>query len=288
MRFGEGHRTARSSAAAGLAIAAACFASVAAGPVSAASVETAVAKAAPPCPLVAIGTVAVAAVMDGRTARLADGRELRLAAIEIPPETKNAEAARAARQALAALIEGREVVVQRIGPGADRYGRLVAHAFVSSTSGEPPRWVQETLLAQGFARVAAQVGDSTCAAVLLAAEATARDGGLGLWAHSHYLVRHAETPREILAERGRFAVVEGKVVSVRESGGIIYVNFGRRWSDDFTVTVPKRRERAFAAAGLELRKLAGRRVRIRGYVEERGGPWIEAMSPEQIEVAGRD
>jgi hypothetical protein len=80
-------------------------------------------------------------------------------------------------------------------------------------------------------------------------------------------------------------VVEGKVLSVRESGGTIYVNFGRRWSEDFTVTTLKRNERTFEAAGLPLKKLAGRRVRIRGTVEERGGPWIEVIHPGQIEIA---
>jgi hypothetical protein len=64
------------------------------------------------------------------------------------------------------------------------------------------------------------------------------------------------------------------------------VNFGRRWSEDFTVTVPKRSERSFAALGLPLKKLAGRHVRIRGTIEERGGPWIEVNTPEQIEADG--
>jgi len=26
-------------------------------------------------------------------------------------------------------------------------------------------------------------------------------------------------------------------------------------------------------------------VRVRGWIEERGGPWVEAARPEQIEVA---
>jgi hypothetical protein len=101
-------------------------------------------------------------------------------------------------------------------------------------------------------------------------------------------MKKAEDPVGILAVRGRFAVVEGKVLSVRESGATIYVNFGRRWSEDFTVTVLKRNERTFTAAGLELKKLAGRHVRVRGTVEERGGPWIEAARPGQIEIAERN
>ncbi len=69
-----------------------------------------------------------------------------------------------------------------------------------------------------------------------------------------------------------------------ESGGVIYVNFGRRWTEDFTVTISKRNEALFIAAGLAPKVLQGRRVRIRGVVEERGGPWIEVIRPEQIEM----
>jgi hypothetical protein len=74
---------------------------------------------------------------------------------------------------------------------------------------------------------------------------------------------------------------------VRESGATIYVNFGRRWTEDFTVTILKRNERNFTAVGLEPKTLAGRQIRVRGWVEERGGPWIEATRPEQIEFADR-
>jgi hypothetical protein len=83
-------------------------------------------------------------------------------------------------------------------------------------------------------------------------------------------------------------VVEGKVSSVRESGGTIYVNFGRRWSQALTVTILKRHERTFAAVGMEPKKLENRRVRVRGWLEERNGPRIEAAHPEQIEIAERN
>ena len=76
--------------------------------------------------------------------------------------------------------------------------------------------------------------------------------------------------------------------SVRESGATIYVNFGRRWTEDFTVTILKRNERKFVAAGVEPKRLAGRLIRVRGWIEERGGPWIEPAYPEQIELADRE
>jgi hypothetical protein len=96
----------------------------------------------------------------------------------------------------------------------------------------------------------------------------------------------AENSQRLRAVRGHFAIIEGKVLSVRESGGTIYVNFGKRWTRDFSIVIPRRLQGTFAAAGLEPKQLAGRRIRVRGWIEERRGPIIEADAPEQIELAG--
>jgi endonuclease YncB( thermonuclease family) len=244
------------------------------------------------CRTETIGSVTVAAVIDGRTLRLLDGREVRLAGIEVPAPDSGPPAD-LARAALTGLVEGKQVLLRRPFPntdGADRHGRLTAHVFVAMD--EVERSVQEALLAAGAARIAARTGSAFCPAEppvkwaekFLAAERSARSAKLGLWRISGYEVMRAEDPAGVLGELGRFTLVEGNVVSVRESGGTIYVNFGRRWSEDFTVTIAKRNERIFAAAGIEPGKLTGRRITVRGYVEARGGPWIEAVVPEQIEV----
>jgi endonuclease YncB( thermonuclease family) len=219
----------------------------------------------------------VKSIIDGRTLSLTDGREVRLAGIEAP--------AAQGKAALDALVAGRDVALLRLGPDTDRYGRTVA--LVALQDEPAGNSVQTTRLERGQARVSAHIGDFSCAAALLGAERRARAAGLGLWADPDYVMRNAEDPAGILAVRGHFAVVEGQVLSVRESGATIYVNFGRRWSEDFTVTVPKRNERSFTAAGLPLKKLAGQHVRVRGTIEERDGPWIEALAPEQIEIAER-
>lgn len=230
-------------------------------------------------------------LIDGRTFAIADGREVRLAAIEVPPlpagQVPETAPATAARDALAAELEGRELSLRQAEPQTtDRYGRIVAYAFITESGSE--RLVQADLLAAGVARVAASAGRRACAEELLRQENAARRAKLGLWAGSYYDLLNAGDPAAVLAAKGRFALVEGKVDSVRESGATIYVNFGRRWTEDFTVTILKRNERSFAAAGLEPRTLAGRRIRVRGWIEERGGPWIEAARPEQIELTDRE
>jgi endonuclease YncB( thermonuclease family) len=227
------------------------------------------------CKLTPIGTATVAAARDGRTLMLADGRELRLAGIE---------ATEASRGALQALVGAQLLRLERLDAGTgtekDRYGRLVAFAFLPDAQ----QSVQQAMLEAGEARVSGRVGDRACAAALLAAEKAARTARRGLWADPNFAPLQAENPAGIEAKRGRFALVEGKVLSVRESGATLYVNFGRRWSESFTVIVPKRQQRTFAAAGVELKKLEGRRIRVRGFIERRGGPIIEAAVPEQIEL----
>jgi endonuclease YncB( thermonuclease family) len=228
-----------------------------------------------------VATGKVTTILDGRNFVFDDGREVRLAAVEVPPV---GPAGTAAKSALEALLAGQAVELRQSAPATDRYGRTLAHVYLIGTE----RSAGLEMLAQGYARVGAHVGSSACAAELLAREREARAAKLGLWADPYYVIVGAESGAELLAERGRFTVVEGKVLSVRESGGTIYMNFGRRWSDALTVTILKRHERIFTQAGLPLKSLQNRRVRVRGWVDERNGPRIEASYPEQIEIAERN
>src|SRR6185437_4803493 len=115
------------------------------------------AAAQEPCKLTGIGTADVAAVRDGRTLLLKDGRELRLAGIEVTDDS---------RAALQALAAGQTLRLERLGAERDRYGRVVAFAFV----GDAMQSVQQLLLDEGRARVSARVGDKACADGLLHAE----------------------------------------------------------------------------------------------------------------------
>ena len=220
-------------------------------------------------------TAAVKSVIDGRTLTLNDGREIRLAAIGGTESTTQA--------ALSALATGRDIIFSPLVPVKDRYGRLNMRAFLADSG--TPQSVEAALIAQGVALAAPRGDDDGCMMVLRNAERTARAGKLGLWSDAARSVMQAENPAALMTAQGKFAVVEGKVLSVRESGGTLYVNFGRRWSEDFTVTILKRDTRKFTEAGVEPKSLERRNVRVRGFIEERGGPWIEAVIPEQIEIA---
>lgn len=85
-----------------------------------------------------------------------------------------------------------------------------------------------------------------------------------------------------------YQLVEGRVVSVGEGAGRVYLNFARDWKSDFTISVARKDASAFQAEGIDLKALAGKRVRMRGWVIWRNGPMIEATHPEQIEILTDD
>jgi endonuclease YncB( thermonuclease family) len=228
---------------------------------------------AAPCSFEAQGEGRVSAILDARTFRMDDGREVRLAGIETVTTTNGVAA-------LGALAAGRNVSLRGETDAPDRYGRQPAFVFVDQAATS----VQNQLLGQGDALVSGNVADKACAAELLAAEAAARRARRGIWADSA-AIKNAESAGDISARIGQFTVVEGKVLSVRQAGAMTYINFGRRWTRDFAVTISRRVWPAFEAAGISLKALENRRIRVRGFIEARGGPRIEALRVGQIELA---
>jgi micrococcal nuclease len=98
----------------------------------------------------------VTRIIDGETAALDDGTELRLIgalaprAIDAGTEPGTWPAEIAAMEELRALLLGKSVELAFGGERNDRYGRLLAQAHVRE--GDNRRWVQGHLLEQGLAR----------------------------------------------------------------------------------------------------------------------------------------
>ncbi len=86
------------------------------------------------------------------------------------------------------------------------------------------------------------------------------------------------------AATGRFAVVEGVVHHIGETASRTYLDFGRRYTKDFTIVVPRAARRSFAAAGIDLKSLRGQKVRVRGVLFSSGGPAIEIRKPASLEL----
>lgn len=230
------------------------------------------------------GRATVVEVVDGDTVRLSDGREVRLVGIQAPKlplgrrNFNEWPLADDAKRALESLVLGQEVSLGYGGREIDRHGRQLAHLVLADG-----RWVQGTILRNGLARVYGFADNRALLDRMLAEERAARDAGLGIWANSYYAVRdHGEAARDL----GTFQLVEGTVRDAAEVRGTVYLNFGEDWRSDFTVMIRRRALDLFRQSGVEPLDLEGRPVRVRGWLDDRNGPMIEATHPEQIEPLG--
>ena len=221
----------------------------------------------------------VSEVVDSRTLKLADESTIRLAGIEpiglLLEEPNPVEPA--LRQRIGELVQGGAIGVQRLSEDPDRYGRIPAMVTVDRAL------LQEMLLREGLAVVFA--GSETtlpCFDRLLAAEIEARGERRGFWRESRL---PEARPRELAPRIGHFAIFEGDIASVRNRRARTYLNFGDVWSADVTAEIEADDRESFGGE-LALEHLAGKRVRLRGFIEERAGPVIVLKSPMQIEVLG--
>lgn len=218
-------------------------------------------------------------VFDGDTFELDGTLRVHLVGVEAPWGEGDAPAkARAAFERLAlhrkARLEygGTERYTSRGGEPA-----ALAQVFIQTEGG---RWVwaQEALLRDGHARVRTRKDNVSRSARMLAAEAAARAEKRGLWAERRFAVRTAGSS----IPEG-FQVVEGAVRSIGRTEAGDYLNFGEDIATDFTVRIAPDDAAAFDGR-IDVEQLEGQRIRVRGYVVERGGPLIRVDHPEQIEL----
>jgi endonuclease YncB( thermonuclease family) len=240
------------------------------------------------CDLSAPETATVVAVIDGETLKLADGRTVRLIGAKAPkpplgwrgedPWPFVAEA----RAALEDLAAGKRLELGFGERRSDRHGHLLAQVFVVEKGARS--WLQQAMVAKGLARVYSLPDDRACAAELLPYEREARGKRLGLWSSSAYRIVGATDLERLRRLVHSYQLVEGRVVAVGEGAGRLYLNFAEDWRSDFTVSIERKQLSAFAAAGIDVKSLAGRRVLARGTLAWRNGPMIEASLPEQLEL----
>ncbi|GAB4189745.1 MAG: thermonuclease family protein [Thalassobaculales bacterium] len=235
-----------------------------------------------PRDLVAADTRRVVEVIDGDTVVLDDRRQVRLVgtqAPKLPLGRRNFPTwplAPESKAALESLAQGRLVTLHYGGERVDRNRRALAHLVR-----EDGVWLQGEMLTRGMARVYTFPDNRAAVPEMLAREGAARAARRGIWAHPYYAVRH---PEALDGLTDTFQIVEGRVLRTARAGGGVYLNFGADHRQDFTVFVPGEALRLYRAAGLDPLALAGRTIRVRGWIAARNGPLIQATHPEQIEL----
>ena len=160
----------------------------------------------------------------------------------------------------------------------DRYGRLVVNVF----AGADQRWLQLELVRKGLVTVNPQGEDMNCIDELLVAEATARSKKVGIWQIPEIAMLSDDVNWNKRVQS--YQLVEGNILSVGKTNSRFYLNFGDNWNEDFTVIVAKSNFKRFKKAYGDLKQLAGKKVRIRGWMIQNRGPMIEMYHPGQIEI----
>jgi hypothetical protein len=234
------------------------------------------------CSLEQVAPVEIAAIDSEFDILTDDGRRVALVGLEIPADPSLREQARAFLTAR--LGSGRLAFLALASSVPDRWGRLAGGLFIVGEGADGPLVsVAERLLRAGLSRFRPDAAAFACRNAFLAAEREARDRRLGVWANDEYVVGDARMGDALLRRKG-MVLVEGVVAGVGETAGSLYLNFGAKRGADFSVVIWKRNLENFVQAGVDPRKLVGRRVRVRGLIDRTFGPRMEIAGPAELEM----
>lgn len=213
-------------------------------------------------------------------------RRIRVRLADIGPVHGPASAA--VRDALENWV-GRKVRLHALARAPDRWQRRGAHVEIEAERGENDAsriWVQAALVRAGLVAVRPEGAGAGCARLLYSDERVARRMKRGIWGSGAVRVLSARD-RDLREKTDSYRIVAGIVVSVGATSRKHYLNFGRDWSRDFTVTIPAGRVQAFRAAGRAPETMSGRHVRVRGWLRRWNGAVIDVRYPDEIEVLGK-
>lgn len=217
-----------------------------------------------PCPTDRIDErVRISFVQDGDTLMLNDGRRLRLIGIDTPELGKQSSGAEpgaiAARDRLRQLlfISRQQLNLRFDQERTDRYGRILAHAYLSDG-----RDLTEQLLDEGMGThlvVPPNIWQTSC--YRLAAQ-TARKQGRGIWALPEYQPK----PVSVLNLHSTgFHIVRGRVTNLTNNAAAIWINL----AGNFALRIERSDLDNFKSTDLDA--LAGSEIEAQGWIYARDG-----------------
>ncbi len=110
------------------------------------------------------------------------------------------------------------------------------------------------------------------AAQMMKLENKARLAKKGLWADPRYAVL---TPDDAANGENGWGIVEGTVVSASSNHNMVNLEFGPDARTDFTLALNSDIRREMEMRGIDPFALAGKRLRVRGWLREYNGPYME-------------
>ncbi len=206
---------------------------------------------------------------------LPGGQKIKLAGLHVPvgklPELR-----------IEILSSSAKYLISFAGKKPDRYDRRSAYLYQAGRSQGDLILLQADILRQGQALARPEDDRENCNNLLFEAETTARKQSLGLWAKQKNWISSANDVG-LVEKTNQFHIVEGRIVSVGETRRTIYLNFGRTWKTDFTVSIAKRDAKRFKGKIELFKSLSGQLVRVRGWMQLKDGGLIKLIHAGQIE-----
>lgn len=229
----------------------------------------------PVCPVSGDMRAEFASAVTASSFRTKDGQEIRLAGVIGPGEDgspASPEILAAARSALSTALEAGDLRLAVVGI-PDRYQRVAAQLFAGGM------WVQQRMLRDGLVRVDPGRLGGTCSGPLFAAEHLAMDAHAGYWGNGRFRLR---TPDEVTKSAGRFEIVDGEVWRSRDLKGRQIIDF--RNASSFEVAVPSQAVQALRQIHVDLRRLRGKTIRVRGWIGLDDRPMMEISTPAALQI----
>jgi hypothetical protein len=158
----------------------------------------------------------------------------------------------------------------------DRYQRVSAEVFVDG------KWVQEAMLRRGLLRVSPEFSAGACLMMLLNAEQEAARKMVGHWGDGSFKFR---TPDQVTGRAGKFEIIQGEVWRTRFAKGKNVIEFAN--ASSFELTVSTELARMLRQNGIDVRRLRGQVLRVRGWIGLDERPEMELLQPGALQLIGK-
>ncbi len=235
--------------------------------------------------MVKTGAARVEAVIDGQTVMMNDGKIVRLLGIEYPFT--------AGQDVSEQMLAGKDQLGKWLRKGTDvtlwqsrnnktgrinRMGQLLAHLETKKDN----QWINGSLIGAGLVYVETDWNNPDLADQMYALESRAREKQSGVWKKDS--AAGLLTPETAMEGNGAYRVVEGTVQRAASSKNNLYLNFGHDMKRDFTVQIAPSLRKELSRRGVDALALSGKKVRVRGWIRDWNGPFMELESVERLEI----
>ena len=159
----------------------------------------------------------------------------------------------------------------------NRMNQTIAHL----ECGKDKIWIEGQLVREGLAIVWPTIGNTELIGDLLSLENKARLDKIGLWKDDTIKIQDAESIKSHLNSK---QIIQAKVYNASLTRDMLYLNFEQDWKKDFSIGIAPNLQREISRKNISLQSLKGQTIRVRGWVRDYNGPFIDLETIDQLEI----